>query len=174
MQTKKILLIIGVAAIIIYGCKPSKQEKINEIKSLEDKMKTSDIRKDKELVGSYIVACEDYCRRFPEDSLSPKYLFELAVVSMTIGNTQDAIRFFDEVYRKYPDSKKAPDALLQKAIIYDVQLNDFKNAERLYYKFIGKYPNNINVQVARDAISVLGKNPEEIINNFKSNNNSEK
>ncbi|MFA6924599.1 MAG: tetratricopeptide repeat protein [Bacteroidales bacterium] len=167
METKKIISVIAIAAIIIAGCGPSKQKKINEIKILEDKIKTSDIKNDKQLVNDYIVACKDYCRRFPDDSLSPKYLFGLAVVSMTIGNSQDAIGFLDEVCKKYPNSARVADALLQKAILYDTQLNNTKTAGILYHEFITKYPNDKNVQVAKDALSVLGKSPEEVLNSFK-------
>lgn len=166
MKTKKIILIIGVAAIIFAGCGPSKKKCNKEIKLLEEKMKTGDIRKDKQLVNDYIVACEDYCRRFPDDSLSPKYLFKLAMISVSIGNSQGAIGFLDEICKKYPATNRAADALLQKAIIYDLHLNNIKTAEVLYREFIEKYPNDPNVGVAEDALSVLGKDPDEVFKSF--------
>ncbi|MDD5570616.1 MAG: tetratricopeptide repeat protein [Bacteroidales bacterium] len=174
MITKGKILIIGIAAVIIAGCGPSKNKSNKKIMLLEEKMKKSDIRKDKQLANDYIVACEDYCRRFPDDSLSPRYLFKLAVVSVTIGNIQGGIEFLDQICKKYPDSPKAPDALLQKAIIYDLHLNNIKTAGALYREFIEKYPNDINVGVAKDALSVLGKDPEEVLRSFKKDSNSVK
>ncbi len=58
---------------------------------------------------------------------------------MILGHDQKALEAFKMVYEKYPDSSKAPDALLRSADMHQ-EMGQVKEAKALYEKLLKAFP----------------------------------
>lgn len=160
---KNIILILVVFAVFFTACTNDKQSKIDKIKELEkivnSKTDTSyNVAKAKELVAAYI----DFADAFTDDTAAATCYYNAAKISMYTGSPKKAIEYFNKVISDYPDYKKMPDCMFQKAFTYDNFLKDFKKAEEAYKAFIKKYPNDDFADDAQSLIDMLGKTDEQI------------
>ncbi|MCF8235501.1 MAG: tetratricopeptide repeat protein [Bacteroidales bacterium] len=120
----------------------------------------------KQLLNTYVT----YYYLFPEDSLTPEYLFRAADMSMNLFSAGKSISLFNKVLENYPDYRKAPQCLFLKAFVYENNLNDLDNAKKYYAEFIEKYPNDDFADDAQMSLKNLGKTPEELIREFEAAN----
>ena len=93
-----------------------------------------------------------------------KYLTTAAQICSTTGNPMGAISFYNIIQSKYPDSTKTAEIDLRKAQIYENDLKDFEAAKETYNKIIKESGNSELTKVAKQALSLLGKSPNEILN----------
>jgi len=70
-------------------------------------------------------------------------------------NFNDAMKVFEYVIQKYPDSEMAP--LAQSAIgtIYGKDLKQINKAERIYQKLLKAYPDSVDAIRAKETLSSL-------------------
>jgi len=121
---------------------------------------------DIKVAGSFIQVCELYALLKPEDSQSPNYLHKAGETARAIRAFPQAINIYDRIYAKYPSFEKAPQALFLKAFTYDNDLKDFDKAKALYTEFLKKFPNDDFADDTEFLLKNLGKNDEEIIQDF--------
>lgn len=166
----KILKISLFALIIIAlsSCQSSKEKAIKKIKKTEKIVyshKTGDINKTEmdKLINLYNVYVKDY----PNDSLSPDYLFKAADFLMYANKPVQSLNFFDKILKNYPDYSKTPQSLFLKAYIYENFFKDLNKAKIIYTSFIEKYPDNDFADDAQASLNNLGKSPEELIKEFE-------
>lgn len=113
----------------------------------------------KELITAYIAFADSYS----EDSLSAAYLFEAARLNGRLPDLQASIDLFRRVADSYPKDDLAPKSLLSIAGIYDVTLQDFPKAEKVYLELKEKYPLEAEQYGIDFVLQTLGKSPEEIL-----------
>src|SRR5436189_6421239 len=65
---------------------------------------SSSVKEAEEAVTSFV-------KRFPEDSLSPAFLFQLALVFEKQRQYDSTIKILDRIYSQYPRSKQASKAV---------------------------------------------------------------
>ncbi|MBI9036736.1 MAG: tetratricopeptide repeat protein [Bacteroidales bacterium] len=165
MNILKKLAFLSVISVLLFACSSSPENeaksKINELESnlFSSEDMVLNRKQASELVNAYI----DYADKFPDDTLSPEYIFKAADICMNILNPSKAIWFFDRIIREYPDYRKVPESMFLKAYVYDNNMQSYDLARKLYTEFIEKYPDNEFADDARVSIQNLGKTPEEII-----------
>lgn len=168
MKIYKVYFIIGIMAIVMVACGPSKDEKAGKIDQLEQELfsdQKSGVNKEKaiQLTEAYI----EYADLFPEDSVTPDYLFRAADMSMNIFSSGKAIDLYNRIIRDYPDYKKAPQCVFLKAFVYENNLGDLNSAKKYYEEFLAKYPDDDFADDAKMSLQNLGKSPEELIKEFE-------
>jgi len=131
-----------------------------EIKVLENSLvKTQDATKDTTTASELVKKVELYANTFPQDSLTPFILFRAGDVARGARNPAKAVQIWDRTWRTYEGHRIVPGALFAMAFTYDTDLDNFKEADRYYRKFLFKFPDH--------QLAAIQKDPEELIREFK-------
>jgi len=111
---------------------------------------------------------ENFARKYPNHPQTPAFLFEAAqLYANYLGDPRKAIALLEIIDQRFRrQSSVAPEALLFQAFIYENQLNDTARAREIYERFLSYYPDDTLAEQARQAIKLLGKSPEEILQEF--------
>ncbi|MCG8330965.1 MAG: tetratricopeptide repeat protein [Chitinophagales bacterium] len=143
----------------------------SQIKSLEETLleKINEPTLDTTTANSLIKKSRAFAKQFPQDTLSPEFLFRAADVARGIGQYQTAIEMWHQVETKYESYKKAPEALFLQGFTYDNSMGELENAAKHYQRFLTKHPKH---PIASDVQMLLevaksGKSPEELIQEFE-------
>lgn len=174
MKKNVSLIVFVIAFLAIVSCKPSKEKSIEKISSVEKELLSNSVTIDTSKAEELIQLYKDFAGRFKDDSLSPNYLLKAADISMNLSKGQQAIEFIDIILKKFPNYEKYPDCMFLKAYILENQLNDLKNAEKIYKEFLDKYPEHAFAVSAKSAIENLGIPPDVLIKKFEENSNAVK
>lgn len=162
-------LIFGLVAISVMSCNFHDARKKDATEALsEANQALSSGHPDSSAVKEALVAVESFVKRFPEDSLSPSFLFELALVYEKQRQYDSALKTLDRVYSYYPRSKQAGKALFLEGFLYN-ELHQLDKAKEKYELYLKEYSAN-DAKMTNDAqmeLQNLGKSPEEILNEIQ-------
>jgi outer membrane protein assembly factor BamD (BamD/ComL family) len=172
---KKILaLSIILVSFLFSGCGPSKSKMTKEISGLEKELYSGiTMNFNRQKADSLLTMYEKYVKRYPKDSLAPKYLFQAAGLAMTLNDGKKSMTLFDEFIREFPQNPKAPSCLFFKAYVYENLLTEYDKAKETYLLFIEKYPDNEFVKDAHAALMNIGKSPEQLVREFEERQKAE-
>ena len=146
------------------GEKPVR-DKIEDIrKNLTD---SSTGRLDLIKVNEFVNIIELFVMANPSNDQSPSYLKLAAEVVNSIKVYQRAIKFYDWILIKFPNSKEAPQALFMKGFTLDDGLKNKNAAKTVYEEFLKKYPKNDFADDTQFLLSNITKTDEEIIKQFE-------
>ncbi|GIV41320.1 MAG: hypothetical protein KatS3mg034_0630 [Vicingaceae bacterium] len=141
-------------------------EQLNKEYNESFKLGKPDEGKAASLLRNYL----DYSEKYPEDSLSPDFLFKTAQLAISLRRFDEGVKYLQKFRTLYKDHPLDPMVLFTLGFTYENHLNDLGKAEKYYQEFLNKYPNH---ELANDVdlmIQNLGKSPEEIINRANQNN----
>jgi TolA-binding protein len=88
----------------------------------------------------------------------PEKQFQNASVSAKEKRYKEAVACYNKIVAEFPDSKVAPDALFELALLnaqHDNPKRDYSEAARTFAEFLKRYPNNRRADEAHTWISVL-------------------
>jgi TolA-binding protein len=148
------------------GCKPSSQKDFEALKKQSDefwanKQNMLDKKKAYALDKSY----KDFAAKYPNDTNTASVLFRDADLHhRVLGNSDEAIVEFEQVYTRFPNYYKAPEAAFQEAFIYDNELSNFPMARKCYEIVYTKYPKSSFADQAKILANLLGKDLNKIFN----------
>jgi len=142
---------------------------LTEIKKLEDEMHQS-LKLNDVTAGLAIKAYSDYAGLFPDDSLTPDYLFKAAEIATATKQYPQALTYYKSITDKYPNYTYKQESLFLQGYLLDNFLNDDAKAKIIYEEVIVKYPESTYANDAKAAITNLGKTDEELIKEFKKKN----
>lgn len=168
---KNIFFLIFISLIFI-SCGDSrksaltKEESQLQIKSLEKELFSGKQMFNDSAALAVVEYYNEYANAYPDDSLSPDYLFRAGEVSLSLNEAVKSIGYFKRVCDQYPQFEKAPYSLFLQAYVLDNHIND-KRAGEVYRDFIEKYPDHPMVKDAEFSIQNLGKSDEELIREFE-------
>ncbi len=168
MKTIQNLILVVSTVLFLVSCGPSSSDMQQEITQKEEalfagEVKGIDKQKAAQLIDRYVL----YADAFPEDTMTPEYLFRAADISMNIFESGQAIDLYNRIINNYPEYEKLPQCLFLKAFVYENNMNDLNNAKRYYKEFLVKYPNDEFANDAEMSLKNLGKSPEELIKEFE-------
>ncbi len=165
---KKVSYIILFALTgLISACGPSKTQTEDQISSMEDRMFTTESGFSRVGADSLIQMYRDFAGTYPDDSLSPVYLFKAASMTMNLQNGPGSIALFEQIRESYPDFEKAPLCLFFTGYVQENVMGDIDKARETYQLFIDTYPDHDFVDDAQASIRNLGKTPEQMIQEFE-------
>jgi len=157
---KMILLPAFVAILLLAGCGKDPQSYLDEAKKLVEAKKYKDA----------IKVYESMIAEMPEsDSLAVAYfslggLYNMPEVAQTSKDKMTAVEYYKKVHEKFPKSEYAPMALFYAGFIYGNELGDIAKATENYNLLIKEYPEHPAAKLAKDDLALLGKTPEELLN----------
>lgn len=123
----------------------------------------------KEVLRLYL----DFEQTYPEDSLSPGYLFKASDLALQFKQFDKALACYDTLEVKYPAYENMDMVYLLKAEIKGEQYKDIDEAKKYYQMVLDSFPNSPYQQAAKDRLSnlkVLLMSDEEKIEYFESLN----
>jgi TolA-binding protein len=183
----KKLLIIPVALFFLASCK-SESDKANEkaaqdsvvkmqarqnyvqaVKHAEDSMRASG-KYDQKLAVATIKAYNDFTVMFPNDSLTPEYLFRAADLAQGTHNYQQAAVYLETIIEKHKGYPKYVDACFVAAYVYDSYLENVNHgddrARQLYNFVITNYPNTSYAEQSKVLVNYVGKPDSVLLNDI--------
>ncbi len=97
---------------------------------------------------------QDFLQTFPESKLVPNAWYWLGESYYIIQNYALALKSFDILTQQFPDSNKAPDALLKIAYCH-IELKETDKGKKELEQLIAKYPNHPVADMARGRLRGL-------------------
>ena len=108
---------------------------------------------------------ENFVKKFPDDTLAPKYLFEKALLQEKQKKYSEVLSTLDGIYSQYPESKSASKAIFLEGFLYANVLNQLDKAKEKYQLYLDKY-SQVDAKMTNDVkmeLQNLGKSPDEIL-----------
>ncbi len=152
---------------ILFSCTSKKEKEVLEIKATLDqvdqgfnnnKLDTAAVRKAENELKAFVA-------KYPGDSLSAGYLFQLGMLYQKQRNFTEAIDMFDRVYTQYPASPNSRNAVFLQGFLYANELSNFEKAKEKYELYLEKYA-DVDPKMTSDVqmeLQNLGKTPDEIL-----------
>jgi TolA-binding protein len=153
--------------VLISACGSPRNKALEKVNDTENKTFSESGLIETKFVDELINAYVSFADQFPEDSLSPGYLFKAGDVAMNTNRSNKAIELYDRIIDDYNDYRKAPEALFLKGYVYENNLGRLDKAKAIYEEFLQKYPDNDFADDAEVSLKYLGKSPEELIEIFQ-------
>jgi len=166
IQLMKNLLLLLSTLWVLTASSCGKKEKLSEqinkqLDSITHSMALSSNQKQIDRLESNI---NDFISKYPTDSLSPKYLFEMARINQSRGEYKAALNVLDRLLNDFPNAKECGLSVFMEGFIYANLLNDFTKAKEKYELYLSKYGNE-NEKMSHDVkleLENLGKSADEI------------
>ncbi len=145
-----------------------KEKLVQEIKQLEDTLKAkADQKIDRNLARDLINKSVEFTQAFPEDVLSPAYLFRAGNVAVGISSFEEAASYFEIIHQKYTNYERAPDALFLEGFTYENHLKNKEKAKKCYNDFLERYPDNQLADQVKVVLENIDISPEELVKSFQ-------
>lgn len=156
-----VLIMIALAA-----CKPGAEKDFEALKKQSDEFWSNKQNLlDKKKGYAMDKAYKDFASKYPDDTNTAFVLYKDADLHhRVLGNSDEAIVEFEQVYTRFPHYHKAAEAAFQEAFIYDNELSNFPMARKCYRIIIEKYPNSEYADQAKILENLLGKDLNKIFN----------
>jgi len=182
MNTLKFISVFSIA-LLIAACgsseqttdenkdkkEPPREQYLEQIKTMEAEMFKSEVV-NPETANKAIKAYSDYALNFPNDTISAHYLFKAGEVATANKQFTQAMIYYENIEKTYPDFVHCEAALYLQAYLFDYLINDDAKAKTVYERLMQKYPTSHYVDDAKAAIANLGKTDEQLIEEFKKKN----
>jgi len=109
-----------------------------------------------------------FTTKYPDDTLTPEYLFTAADLASGTGNYQQAAEYLETILDKYTMYPKYQDAMFAAALVYDNSLENVNHggerAIQLYEQIEAKYPGSYYAEQAKILKTYVGK-PDSVFFN---------
>lgn len=110
----------------------------------------------------------EYATKYPDDSLTPEYLFRASDIAQGTGNYQQAAEYLETILSKHTTYPKYADVLFSAALVYDNYLEHVNHGDdravQLYDLIIEKYPNSNYAEQSKVLKTYVGK-PDSVFYN---------
>lgn len=154
--------------MLFLACGQSKKTQKKNIVQLETELKNVH---DTVKMAGIIAMYDKYSEEFPDDSLTPLYIYRSAEMNRILNKGTQALIKYDLLIKKYPESEYVPICYFLKGLVFENVLYNFNAAELSYREFIEKYPDHPLRKDAELSLKYLGKSVDEIIEMFSDSTN---
>jgi tetratricopeptide (TPR) repeat protein len=173
---RNIVAIVSLISIGLLACNQpteplsQKEQVLVKIDSLEtvlftDSEAKSDTKSGMKLIRFYA----KFYQLSDKDSLAIDMLFKAGEVSMGIGQSNLAVKYFRTINEDHPDFYKAPEALFLSGFCEENLNKDTAQARFLYESFVEQFPEHKLAEDAQFSIQNMGKSDEDLIKMFEEN-----
>jgi len=170
---KKLSVLFFAISMILFSCKPSKEELQRQVTKAEDELFGGDKSQfsiDTAKAAIAIAAYEKYAEAFKDDTLSSEYLFRAADIQRSLRRFDKSLALYDRIIAEFPNSTRAPYSLFLKGFIYENDTQELDKARDMYHQFLATYPNHALTNDVQFSLNNMGKTPEELIKQFEQMN----
>ncbi|MBN8697548.1 MAG: tetratricopeptide repeat protein [Bacteroidetes bacterium] len=167
-------------ALLVSSCGSEKQQEnagtaddrsilLERIKTFEKELYVAE-KLDPIKADMAITSYSEFIEKFPDDSLTPDFLFKAGEVATANMQYKQAVGYYKGLTNRFPDYKYKEEAFYLQAHIWDNFLNNDDSARVIYEMVIQKFPTSHYAEDAKAAIQNLGKTDEQLIEEFKKKN----
>ncbi len=140
---------------------------VTKIDSLYKKMASSKMFNQNEAMEAMRMYVE-FSTKYPNDSLTPEYLFRAADIAQGTGNYEQAAEYLETILEKHTMYVKYQDVLFSAALVYDNYLENVNHGDeraiQLYDLIINKYPGSNYAEQSKTLKTYVGK-PDSVFYN---------
>ena len=159
------------------ACKSEKQKLTEVIQANEHKLFNDSTKMlNPGVSDEQLTAYKEFANAFPDDSISPAYLFKAADLAHGMKKNREAIEIYKTFISKYPDHPKTAPSLFLEAFIYDSELKQKDTAKIIYKQFLEKYPSHPLASSAKASLAQIemGLTDEQLVKMFEARMDSTK
>ena len=117
-------------------------------------------------------AYQDYYNKHPQDTIALNYVFEAGRVAVSLEKYDKAIELLSNFHDGSSNRQRRSEAAYLVAFIYDTYLHLPSKATAQYNKVIELYPESPWAEQSRQALRLVGKSDEEVLQFLKDKNPS--
>ena len=167
---KRIATVIILAATLLVACGPSREERIEQIEDFEDSIFESAVAADETTADQLTALYTAFADKYPDDTLTPQFLFKAAEVQSNVLHTDEAVALYDRIINDYPDFEDVALCYFLIGNAYE-QNGQYEEAKAAYEDFLAKYPDHYMASSTRLMLSRVGMSPEELLDFVLANAN---
>ncbi|KWW31003.1 MAG: hypothetical protein AUK63_686 [bacterium P3] len=150
-HSRQTLLLSALALVLFAACGPTHDQLQAEIEQAEDSLSALQYELDTNAAWRLIDRYTGFADRYPDDTVTPVYLFKSADLLLGIGHAGEAADVFDRIVTEHPDFADLPLCFFFKgAALEQAQRPD--EAVAAYEEFLRRYPEHF---LARDLRTLL-------------------
>ena len=142
-----------------------------EIRSMEANTKQDTVL-NREAGLKLLRAYQDYYNKHPNDTTALNYIFEAGRVAVALGKYEKAIELLANFHDGSANPRRRAEAAYLVAIVYDTHLHLPAKATTQYNKVMELYPDSPWAAQSRQALQLVGKSDEELLQFLKEKNPS--
>ncbi|MCX7696350.1 MAG: hypothetical protein N2Z72_01490 [Bacteroidales bacterium] len=167
---KKLSLLFVSTVMFFISCTENRSDLLQKINSNETliRQKFKENIVDSTLMKQLVNQYQTYVDRYPEDSLSPQFLYNASRLLVVLKQPMSAVELLKKFEKKYSSHVLLPEVLFFRGFVEENELRDFQAAKQSYIKFLHKFPNHMYAEQVRLALQYLGVDPQKIIEQFNS------
>ena len=166
-----------VMAAVVACSSPSKKKLKDETDRLIRKSNQALLQgnEDRKLIDSAFESVESFVAAYPDDTLTPAYLFEKALLQEKQRQYDQTLVTLERIYTSYPHSAQSSKALFLQGYLYANVLGDYDKARIKYQLYLDNY-SDVDPKITRDVqmeLKNLGKTPDEILKEILEKSNAD-
>lgn len=166
------LIIASFLLIVLASCNNDRDNLLKQIIEVESNFKSQTDETNKVLGQKLINLYSEFTTNYKNDSLTPEMLYKAAQVSVAIDRNLQSLDFLENIIQNYSENENLlAEVYVYKGFIYETEFNDLVNARKYYSIFLTKFPNHHLYESIYQNLQVLGKTPEQLIEEFKKQEN---
>jgi tetratricopeptide (TPR) repeat protein len=142
-----------------------------EIKAMEERTRNDSVL-DRAAGLRLLRAYQDYYNKHPQDTAALNYVFEAGRVAVSLGKYEKAVELMANFHDGSANRQRRSEAAYLVAFIYDTYLHLPSKATTQYNKVIELYPESPWAEQSRQALRLVGKTDEEVLQFLKEKNPS--
>ncbi|MBQ9638004.1 MAG: hypothetical protein IJV22_00415 [Bacteroidales bacterium] len=153
MKTRLLLPLLILT--VVAACSPSRDKAVAQIKEQEAALLDDTLEADTLKAQRLMDAYANFASRFPDDSLSPHYLFRASDLAYSIANPQQSLHFLNQIISNYPEFPELSTCYFMRANAYEeCEMND--SATAAYTEFLQLFPNDPFAEAAQFSLQNIG------------------
>jgi len=142
-----------------------------EIKAMEERTRKDSVL-DRAAGLRLLRAYQDYYNKHPQDTAALNYVFEAGRVAVSLEKYEKAIELLANFHDGSSNRRRRAESAYLVAFIYDTHLHLPSKATTQYNKVIELYPESPWAEQSRQALRLVGKTDEEVLQFLKEKNPS--
>lgn len=153
---------ILLAALLFAACGPNREKEVKQINAMEDSLREVEMVADSATCNKMIGMYLDFVNHFPNDSLSPIYLYHASDLSLNIGRYDQSLLCLNKIIENYPDFGEASTCYFLIGNAYE-ESEKYDSAVMAYNEFLELYPDHPLAESAKFAIDNIGQPLEQVL-----------
>ncbi|MDR0971916.1 MAG: tetratricopeptide repeat protein [Bacteroidales bacterium] len=169
-MNKYLILIIGL--LVIASCKPTKEDRLKEIRDLERQTMMEAKTISDQRADSLLMMYDKFIEDFPTDSACVVMLYNASDICTNIDRCDKAINYLERLISDFDDNYMEEISRFKMGYIYEKACKDKEKAKQAYREFIDEYPKSDLATDATTMLEILDLTDSLIMRKFEAENDT--
>jgi tetratricopeptide (TPR) repeat protein len=158
--------IVALCAIILVSCHPNRSKELTQIQQYEDSLlhNAAQVIIDTNLGNQTVALYLQFANDFPNDSLTPGFIYKAADISFNMGKYPAALDYFNRIIDNYAEYSDLGTCYFMVGETYNC-MSQYEQAKEAYQQFIELFPDHPLAKDIRYQLehNMVGMSPEEML-----------